>query len=112
MTATSQFPSLDKFRGVLQQRSALLECRVTEELLSSLQPTPKDAFQRALDIDGAKEHDIHAFVKSLKALKDGNSNLVTKGGLVFLSNTVWQLSFEARAELPTCLHHTAWLLSG
>ena len=71
MAKTAQFPSLDRLQSALCTRSKLLDTFVDEELLSSLQPTPYDAFQRALDNEGAKEPDIQAFLHSLKALKVG-----------------------------------------
>lgn len=96
---TGRFPSLDKFRGALQARSSLLDTRVDEELLSKLVPTPYDAFQRALDNDGATEPDFNAFLKSLKTLKVGEESLLTEDALHSLANTVWQLSFEVRPQL-------------
>jgi hypothetical protein len=99
MTEASIIPSLEKFRLALEARCALLDGCIDEDLLSKLKPTPYDAFQRALDIDGAKEQDINAFLESLKAWKVGRSKMLTKDGLVFLSNTVWQLSFEVSPVL-------------
>ena len=99
MTETDQFPALAKFRAALQSRSALLDTRVDEKLLAELRPTPLDAFQHALDNDGATEPDINAFLENLKGLKVGDETLLTREGLVALANTVWQLSFAVRPQL-------------
>lgn len=99
MTEMDQFPALEKFRAALQSRSALLDTPVDEKLLSELRPTPLDAFQRALDNDGATEPDVNAFLESLKALKFGNESLLTRDGLVSLANVVWQLTFAVRPQL-------------
>jgi hypothetical protein len=101
MNQPNQFPSLEKFQSALQARSSLLEAPVDEELLSSLTPAPYDVLQRALDTDGAKESDIHNFIKSLKSVKVDDADLLTKDGLLYLVNLVWKLSFEVRPMLPS-----------
>lgn len=111
MAKTAQFPSLDRLQTALCDRSKLFGSPINEELLSSLKPTPYDAFQRALEKEGAKEPDIQQFLHSLKALKYGRSSLLTKDGLIFLSNTIWQLHFEVRRQLSELRFITVLVLS-
>lgn len=93
----AKFASLALFEQNLEFKASLLDARVDATLLGNLEPSPTQVFREAHDLDGASTDDIKLFLQALKEIKGADDQpLVTRDGLDFLTNILWDMTWKVR----------------